>query len=67
MAEPDLTFIASQLERLVTEVASLREDMNVLTSIILRQDATLTTLLTEVRAVHSQIGRMNDRIRKLEA
>lgn len=66
MTEPDLTFIARQIERLVNDVASLRDDIGVLTAIVLRQDGTLTALLHEIRVTHTQIARMNDRIRKLE-
>ena len=40
--------------------------MQVLTSIVLRQDGTLTALLQETRATHVQIQRMNERVRKLE-
>jgi len=50
-SEPvDLSFVARQLQRVVTDVASLRDDMRMLTSIVLRQDATLTALLQETRA-----------------
>ena len=67
-SEPvDLNFLARQLQRLTTDVASLRDDMQVLTSIVLRQDCTLTALLQETRATHSQIQRMNERVRGLEA
>jgi hypothetical protein len=66
MTEPDLSFLSRQIERVITEMASLRDDMRVLTAMVLRQDHTLTALLQEVREVHTQIGRMNDRIRKLE-
>ena len=63
-SEPiDLTFLARQL---TTDVASLRDDMQILTSIVLRQDGTLTALLQETRATRTQIQRMNDHIRELE-
>jgi hypothetical protein len=62
----DLTFIARQNERLVTDMAGLRDDMRVLTAIVMRTDSVLGTLLEEVRATHAQINRMNDRIRKIE-
>ncbi len=62
----DLTFIARQLQRLVSDVASLRDDMNVLTSIVLRQDNTMSGLLTETRATHTQIQRLAERLRRLE-
>jgi hypothetical protein len=61
-----LNFIARQIERLVSDVAGVRDDMAVLTSIVLRQDGTLTALLQETRATHAQIARMNNRIHKLE-
>ena len=66
MADPDLTLVAPQLERLITEVASIRDDNAVLTSMVLRLDGTMSALLAEMRATHTQIARMNDRIRKLE-
>jgi hypothetical protein len=67
-SEPvDLNFVARQLQRITTDVASLRDDMQVLTSIVLRQDGTFAALLQETRATHTQIQRMNDRIRELEA
>ena len=73
MTEPDLAFLAHAIERLTTEVASLRDDMRVLTAIVIRLDNTVERLerqmldmRAEQRAVHAQIGRMNDRIRKLE-
>ena len=67
-SEPvDLGFLARQLQRLTTDVASLRDDMQVLTAIVLRQDGTLNALLHETRATHAQIQRMNERIRTLEA
>jgi hypothetical protein len=62
-SEPiDLNFLARQLQRLTTDVASVRDDMQVLTSIVLRQDGTLTALLQETRATHNQIQRMNERV-----
>ena len=44
----------------------MREDLNVLTAIVPRQDATLTALLTEVRAMHAQHNRLSSRVRALE-
>ena len=63
----DSNFLARQLQRLTVDVASLRDDMHVLTSIVLRQDGTLTALLQETRATHTQIQRINERVRKLES
>jgi hypothetical protein len=57
MVEPDMGFIARQIERLTTDVASLRDDMGVLTAIVLRLDGSMTALLQEMRATHGQIAR----------
>lgn len=62
----DLNFLARQNERLITEVSSLRDDMGVLTAIVMRLDSSQAALLIELRATHGQIARMNDRVRKLE-
>jgi hypothetical protein len=67
LADPDLNFLARQNERILAEIASLRDDMAVLTAIVMRLDGSHTALLQETRATHAQITRMNDRIRKLEA
>ena len=66
MADADLNFIARQNERIVTDLASLRDDMAVLTAMVIRLDGSMTGLLQEMRATHGQIARMNDRIHKLE-
>lgn len=66
MAEITLEFIARQLDRVITENASIRDDLRVLTAITLRVDSTVTGLLTEMHAIHISMNRMNDRIRKLE-
>jgi hypothetical protein len=60
VTEIDLAFIARQLDRLTTDVNSMRDDMRGLTAIVIRQDSTLTALLTEVHDTHTQIARMND-------
>jgi hypothetical protein len=67
LTDPDLNFLARQNERILTEIASLRDDMAVLTAMVMRLDGSHAALLQETRATHAQITRMNDRIRKLEA
>ena len=67
MADPDLSFLVHQNERILTEIGSLRDDMSVLTAMVMRLDGSQAALLQEMRATHAQIARMNDRIRKLEA
>ena len=48
------------------DVQSLRDDMRVLTSLVLRLDGNMNNLSQEMHVTHEQISRMNDRIRKLE-
>lgn len=67
MADIDLNFLAQQVERLIANDARQRDDMAVLTAMVTRIDGTLTAVLNELRAMHTQIARMNDRIEKLEA
>jgi hypothetical protein len=62
----DLTLIAHQQRQIITDIASMRDDMAVLTAIAMRQDGTLTALLTEIRAMHSQHSRLANRVRDLE-
>jgi chromosome segregation ATPase len=62
----DLACIGRALQRLTGEVASLRDDMQVLTAIVHRLDNSHTRLLDEVRATHSQIARLANRVRELE-
>jgi len=62
----DLGFVAQALQRLTTEVASLRDDMHVLTAIVQRLDNSQGRLLEELRAMHSQYSRLSNRVRQLE-
>ncbi len=62
----DLACIGRSLQRLTTEVASLRDDMQVLTAIVHRLDNSHAPLLDEVRATYSQISRLANRVRELE-
>ena len=62
----DFAYVGRALQRLTDEVASLRDDMQVLTAIVHRLDNSHTRLLTEIRATHSQVSRLSDRVRRLE-
>ena len=65
-ATPDLSLLARQQRQILTELGSVRDDLAVLTAIAMRQDATLSGLLNEVRAMHSQHSRLANRVRDLE-
>jgi hypothetical protein len=56
--QPDLGLLVLQQRQILTEVGGLRDDVTLLTSVALRQDGTLSALLTELRAMHSQHGRL---------
>jgi len=72
--QPDLLMLTEFLQRVLTEQGSMRDDMRVLTAIAMRRDntlarqeTTLAAILTEVRAMHSQHSRLDNRVRELEA
>jgi hypothetical protein len=66
MTDIDLNFIARQLDRVMTDIATLRDEIRVQGAITMRLDGGQSAMLAELRAIRDQIVRMNDRIRKLE-
>jgi DNA-binding transcriptional regulator YbjK len=62
----DLTHIGRMLQRLTTEVASLRDDMHVLTAIVQHLDNSQGRMPEELRVMHSQYSRLCNRVRQLE-
>lgn len=70
MAEPDnslmLEILRELREALDTQVGGLRDDMGVLTAIVMRMDGNQQALLAEIRALHRQITRHDQRLRELE-
>ena len=63
---PDFSFIGAQLARLITEVATLRDDVNVLAAIVRRIDNGQDRMLDEIRAMHAQHNRIANRVCALE-
>ena len=68
-----LEFLGRQMERMLAEQAamreelrSVREDMHVLTSIVLRHDSTLNAILEQLHAMTAQHNRFDIRLRRLE-
>jgi hypothetical protein len=68
-----LEFLSAQFERVFSELrairadqAEMRDDIRVLTAIVLRHENTLKDVLTQVTAMVSQHARFNERLRRLE-
>jgi hypothetical protein len=68
-----LEFLGAQRERMFARLDtlqagqdSLREDMRVLTAIVLRHENTLIDTLQQIRAMVAQHQRFSDRLRRLE-
>jgi outer membrane murein-binding lipoprotein Lpp len=61
-----LDFLAAQQERLIHEVAQMRDDIRVMAAILQRMDGTLSGLVAEVRAEHARFDRLASRVRTLE-
>jgi hypothetical protein len=62
----DIGYIGQALQLLTTEVASLRDDMHVLTAIVLRLDNSQGRMLEELRGMHRQYSRLGERVRQVE-
>jgi hypothetical protein len=66
-SEPvDLADTGQPLQRLIAEVASLRDDMHVMAAIIKHLENSHSRLLEEARAIHRQQSRFGERLRQLE-
>jgi len=59
-------YIGDALQRPTTEVATLRDDVNVMAAIGRRIDNNQDRMLDELRAMHRQHERMANRVRQLE-
>ena len=68
MSEEPITleFLARQQQRMIDEMSSFRDDMQVLTAMVMRLDGTVGLVLIELRAMHSQHGRLANRVRRIE-
>ena len=68
MAEQvDFNFIARRLDQMGNDFANVRDDIVVLTAMVSRTEASITSLVQEMRATHSQMARFDNRLRKLES
>ncbi len=62
----DLGLIARQQRQITSDMGSLKDDMGVMMAILMRLDGTVSGLVNEVRAQHSQHSRLANRVRALE-
>jgi len=61
-----LEFLAAQQRRILDEIAFLRDDIKVLTAIVLRHEETLIRVLEQMTAMVAQNARSVDRLRALD-
>ena len=61
-----LEFIATQNQRVLSELRILRDDVDVLAAIVRRLDNNQAMMLEELRAMHAQQQRTVARVRALE-
>jgi hypothetical protein len=68
-----LEFLARQLRRVIDDIASLKDDMGVLTAMVVRHDqefgrlsAKLDDMFNQMRAMVRQHQRFSERLRALE-
>jgi hypothetical protein len=64
--QPTLSFIARQLERVLVEQADMHDQVTVQTAILSRLEGSMTTVVTELRALISRHDRLANRVRALE-
>jgi hypothetical protein len=68
-----LEFLGAQMERMLADQAEMRDDIRVLTAIVLRHENTLNAMrekmrdmLRQMTAMVAQYQRFSDRLRRLE-
>jgi len=66
MADVTLDFLAQQQAQIINELANQRADMTVLLAIVQRLDLSVQGLTNEVRALHGQVGRLANRLQRIE-
>ena len=53
MAAITLDFLAAQQDQILAELATLRDDVRIMSAIVQRLDGTMTGALNEIRAEHA--------------
>jgi hypothetical protein len=62
----DIGLVARQQNQLLAEFRTMKDDMGVMMAIVMRLDGTVSGLINDTRAIHSQHNRLANRVRALE-
>jgi hypothetical protein len=62
----DLKLLTQQNQRIINELATIRDTLDVLTAMSMRQENSIASLTSEVRVFFRFMNRTNDRLQKLE-
>jgi len=66
MTDVTLDFLAKQMDHLIAETRSMRDDMTVMMEILRGQTHAITSMTAQLADMHSYNRRMLDRVSKLE-
>jgi hypothetical protein len=56
MTEPSLEFLGRQTERILQELASLRDAVDVLTAMSIRHESSIQTVVQELQVIYRHSG-----------
>lgn len=62
----DIRLVSRQLERVLTRLGAIEDQITVLTGMAIRHDGSLNGLATEFRGLAQALNRADHRLRKLE-
>jgi uncharacterized coiled-coil protein SlyX len=62
----ELSAIRVEMAGMRTEFVAIRDDITVLTAIVVRQENTIKAILDQLRVMTTQQNRFGDRLRRLE-
>ena len=62
----EMQLLRADVKELRQDNLLIRDDIKVLSAMAIRQDHATKALLDDMRTLHTQIARMNDRVSKLE-
>jgi hypothetical protein len=66
MSDTNLDLVLRKLDQVIQDNGNFRDDMRVMSAMIMRMDNTVAALLTEIRAMHARHERLAQRVGKLE-